>query len=161
MATLDDFTTCSQVRAALGVSVDELPDETIMEPMYLTQLLEEFHVMSPNLLAQLEAAKLLTTDQAVRLTRVASLYSTLQVAYFLRGALHNFAPKAISDGKASVQRFIDPIKDVIDALRADLSAARVRMLDANAAFLGSTTSAAPNRVPGLIGARNNYDPVTG
>lgn len=160
MNTLNDITTCSQVRAALGVSDEELTDETILQPMYLTQLKEELRMISPTLLAAIAAASTGVSEVEVRLKEVASLFATLQVAYFLRGSIHNFAPRMISDGKASMQRFIDPVAQVIEALKGDLASARVRLLDAHAAYVGQT-SAQRTIVTGFASSRPGYDPVVG
>lgn len=160
METLNDITTCSQVRAALGVSETELPDETILQPMYLTQLKEELYSISSSMLTDIEAAKLSQTPQSKRLVELTALYATLQVAYSLRGALHNFAPRMISDGKATMQRFIDPVKEVVEALRDDLISSRTRLQSAYDSYKGSTRSTGVT-FTGLVGARNSYDPVTG
>lgn len=108
---LTDYTSYDEVRAALGVSTDELEDATLALGMYSDSLeleLESVNLGVPSLFTTVAALpEADRTDSQGRFYRTAKLFATYAVAKQLLPSLPMFGPKDISDGKATVSRFAD------------------------------------------------------
>ena len=114
---ITDYTSYDQIRAVLGVSLDEITDTTLALEVYDTELDYDLSSLSATLASEYAviAAKLpvdRTTDETEKYitTRV---YSTYSVAKTLLYSLPMFAPQSISDGKAKVSRFSNSPLDMI------------------------------------------------
>jgi hypothetical protein len=101
------YTTYAEIRSALGVGPEELADETIALPLYEHALDEELYSIDLNLPTTFQAIADLdqsswTVAQA-RFYGAVCMFAVYAVAVKLSG-LPLFAPKDITDGKASVSR---------------------------------------------------------
>lgn len=116
MSGIEDYTSFEEVRAALGVSDDELEDETLALPMYLDDLMESFYRCHPQFEAvwgALPSDETQYSPTQARLVRVSRLFATYSVARHVGTAMPMFAPRSIGDGKATMARFLDPYKDTL------------------------------------------------
>lgn len=112
--TIADYTSFDDVRAALGVSKDEISDATLSLDLYTFNLVSELEAIDLSLIAAYEALPVsLDTRSAaeVRFAQSVSLFSTYAVAKQGTIALPMFSPKEQTDGKAGLVRFAqDPYK---------------------------------------------------
>lgn len=160
---LVDFTSHDDIRAALGVSVDEIEDATISLPLYENNLAVELDEIDLDLATDYATINALPTKTAVqtRFLTIAQLFATYAVAKQLTTSLPMFSPKEISDGKASMVRFAqNPYKDTIAEVKRQWEANRAR-LEAAYAALADGTAAPATVLPYLTVSSPDSDPVTG
>ena len=158
---LTTYTTYNDVRAALGVSPDDLDDATLALSLYddnLTQELEDVALTLPETFATTKAIAAPTALETRFLT-ACRLFSTFAVAKMLTAALPLFAAKEVTDGKAAVGRFDSPYKDVIKSVNEQYATQRARLVTALSA-VGTTSETATARVYMAV-ASPSSDPVTG
>lgn len=159
---LIDFTSYEAVRAALGVSVDEISDVTLALDLYDFNLQVELDSINTTLSSVYLAAKVnpTPTDQEKRLVRSTSLFATYCVAKHLTTSLPLFSPKDISDSKASFARYTsDPYKEVIAGVLS-LYQKFIEQVKADFASLNQTTVTSTRRTFMLVSSPSS-DPVTG
>jgi len=149
----DYILSTDNVRAACGLSADELTDEELGLTMYSSSLelaLDALDVPGYNPIKD-EFLDLDEDDDAVLYNQV-SLYSIYQVAVEACLSLSIKAPKSLSDSKVSYSRWSDQstFTSVIAALKAKLGQLKFD--------LEGTTAEA---LPLLTAVKPDYDPVTG
>jgi len=161
---LTDYTTFDDVRAALGVSSEELEDATLSLDVYGFSLLAELEEMTPSPLDAYLAIKdsdleTLGTNES-RFFRATRLFATYSIARQLLPSLPMLAPKELSDGKATMVRFpSDPYKETGKRVESQYETAKNRLRDAFSA-LSATTSASQYRTY-FTTVASSSDPVTG
>lgn len=163
MAVLE-FTSYEDIRAALGVSADELDDTTISLPLYEFNLLAELRSISSTLISDFRALSpdpSQRTDDENAFAQAVLLFATYAVAKQLTAALPLFSPKEISDGKAHQTRYAqDPYKATIDAILGQYEQFKENLVDAYGAVKSVPASATVFRTY-AAGAAPSVDPVTG
>lgn len=160
---LTSYTTYADIRAALGVSDDELPDDTLALDLYSTNLEFEFEDIHEDLIAEYVTVSAIavatrTTAQS-RFYSLTGLFATYAVARQLGAALPMFSPKDITDGKAATARFQSPYKDTLKAINEQYDYAKGKLANAYASLSASTRVAATPVFMGI--SIPSYDPVTG
>lgn len=119
MIDLSKYTSFDSVRAALGVSVKEIPDAVLDSDIYAYFVQIELDEISATLRTEFEsiyapgntAAEIAKYDAV----RVFSAYAT---AYKASDSLPLSSPKDIVEGKSSISRYADsPYRAVIDEVR--------------------------------------------
>ena len=158
---LTTYTTYADIRAALGVSDEELEDSTLALRLYddyLTQELEDVNLLIPETFTTTQA-KSAPTAQETRFLTTCSLFATFAVARQLTSALPLFAAKDVTDGKAAVGRFDNPYRDVIKSVNEQYEKQRNRLVAALAA-IGTVSTATTARVYMAVVSPSS-DPVTG
>ena len=150
MTTLTDYTTFAEVRAALGVSDDEVGDDVLGLAMYgshlgteLDDLTLEFG-LTDDIETTYEGLKAILpgdlTKPQTRALETVSLFATYAVARHLGTSLPMMAPKSLGDGKALMARFSDsPYKTTLANVEAQYEKVKVS-LGAALAALSSTTA---------------------
>lgn len=161
---LTEYTTYADIRAALGVSDEELSDDTLGLDLYLTLLEEEIvdaHASLPAAWDALPAdADTWTADQR-RFAALFKLFSTFAVAYGLLDSAELFGFLKVADGRASTERVPKSYENLrinITAMYARVKAkllAALLLVDPGASVATVPTIAFVSAVPGSI------DPVTG
>lgn len=161
---LTDYTTYDDIRAALGVSSDEIEDGALALETWDNHLAFELEDVSASLPATY--GTIASTDESSRsaeqakVYRATRLFATLAVANSLTASLPLFGPKSISDGKAVVSRFADsPYKPVVAKVERQFEAAKVRLKDALAELNSSSATYTPRTYLSSVGL--GTDPVTG
>lgn len=159
---LTDFTSFDDIRAALGVSSEEIEDTTLSLPLYEYNLKSELEEVGITLITDFQALvgdPLTDTEQ--RLRETVMVFSTYAVAVQLCTSLPLFSPKEISDGKAHITRYAqDPYKATIEAVKAAYERAKMRLVAAYAALNVTTAPATVFRSYVTVVA-SSTDPVTG
>lgn len=155
---LTPFTTNEQVRAVIGVTDDELADATLALEMYSLGLRYELNSIGEPandgaLAVAFETAAALTEDARTTVQRklydAVVLFAPYPIALHLETAVPLFAPKAITDGKASVMRHAEsPFKDQFDKARAYYERFRRNLTKAWAGYNSSTST--PAALPNLF-----------
>lgn len=161
---ITDYTTYAEVRAVLGVSVDEIDDATLALDIYAHSLVAELEDVSVNLPADFDAILEIGDDERTavqtRFYNAVRLFAAYCVGNQLASSLPLFSPKSLTDGKAGFARHSDsPYKHAIEECRA----AYERYLDrlkSRYAELTSSSSSAPLR-PFMAASSPTSDPVTG
>ena len=160
---LTTYTTYDDIRAALGVTPDDLEDATLALKIYddaLTQEHEDVALTLQDTFDTLSASPS-PTAQETRFLTACRLFSTYAVAKMLTSALPLFAAKTTTDGKAAVGRFENPYKDVIKSINEMYATQRTRLVNALAAVgTSSATATATPRIYMSV-ASPSSDPVTG
>lgn len=160
---LIDYTTYDDVRAILGVSVDEIEDVTLGLEVYESYLETELEDVGANLAADYAAVAALSeatrTPVEKKFLRTTRLFAAYACAKQLTVSLPMFGPKDISDGKATVSRFADsPYREVVKRVGQEYDRLKLVLVDAYAG-LSSTTGATTVRV--FLGTTGlAVDPVT-
>ena len=158
---LTTYTDYDSIRAALGVSTDDLEDATLALAIYddaLTQEHEDVAITLRDTFTTLSANPS-PTAQETRFLTACRLFSTYAVAKMLTSALPLFAAKTTTDGKAAVGRFDSPFAGVIKAINEQYATQRTRLVNALAA-VGTSSETATARVYMSV-ASPSSDPVTG
>lgn len=155
-----DYTTYADVRAALGVSAKELPDETIALDLYSSNLELELYDLDSTAQASYNTLVTKTTPSAAesRFVAAAKFFAIYCVARHLTTTMPIFAPRQISDGKASVVRFDNLYRDTIASVNQMYDLSRNRLTDALGAI--GTTVATKVSLNYLGVVTPDYDPVT-
>lgn len=158
------YTTYADVRAALGVSPDELEDTTLALELYDYNLRLEIEAVSTTLAADYTTVTAIAeetrTSSEANLYRAIRLFATYAVAKQLSSSLPLFGPKDISDGKATVSRFADsPYIETIKEVKRQYERNRSALVDAYGAYK-STGSSSYSR-PYFVASGPSTDPVTG
>ena len=137
---LTDFTALSSVRALLGVTVKELPDETLQDAIYVLTLQAEFRKISATLEADYLAAvpDVETNADAATFVGAVNLFSAYFIAKRCLAALPQFAPRSVTDGKAGFIRHTDKaFSSAATQLLEDYAVARAGLLDTYTTYLPS------------------------
>lgn len=158
---LSNYTSFDEIRAALGVTDNELEDLTLELALYETGLIADLDDISPDLNAQFiallsEAAPTAQQERFVSTTRV---FATYAVAKTLTNTLPMFGPKSVEDGKARMERFTDPYRDVIKSVNSQFEKWRDRLAKTFEA-LGQVSEARVAR-PYVLAVTPASDPILG
>ena len=157
-----DCTTYDDIRAALGVSDEDLEDVTLELALYANSLQADLEDIDINLPATYTTTKAIVAPSAIeaRFLQAANVFATFSVAKQLSSSLPLFAAKQVTDSKAGVSRFDNsPYKEVIASIDREYARARNRLAQALAG-IGTGTAAATAR-PYLSVASPASDPITG
>lgn len=162
---ISDFISFDDVRAALGVSEDEIKDTTLSLDLYEYNLVSELESIDLTLISIYETQKgsapSTWTAEQIRFYQAVKLFSVYAVAKQATVALPMFGPKEQTDGKASVVRFaLDPYKATIDAVLTQYDVFREKLIKAFS-DIGPTAPPPESSRPYLVVATPTYDPVTG
>lgn len=157
---LTDYTTYNEVRAALGVSADDLEDVTLALALYANLLQADLEDVNIDLPATYATVKALTTPSAAqtRFLQAANVFATYAVAKRLTSSLPLFAAKQVTDSKAGVTRFDNPYKDVIAEVGKSYEQARNRLSQALGAIGSSGTTSTARVFLSVVSP--GYDPIT-
>lgn len=162
MSALVEFTTFDDIRAALGVTDEELEDATLSLAVYEHNLGLKLDKVHENLVQAFMEAKSKDepTRAEARLVRAVSLFATYVVALHLTASLPLFSPKEIGDSKSHFTRYSsDPYQETIKRVTVQHDEFREEAASAYAALVSST---ATTRVrPYMRAASGSVDPVTG
>lgn len=144
---LTEYTTYDDIRAALGVSSDDLGDETLGLNLYENLLQGELEDVALTLPATYASTLAVAspTDVQTRFLQAASVFATFAVAKQLTTSLPMFAARQVTDSKAGVTRFDNPYVETIKAVSREYEKARARLAAALGA-VGTTTTTATARV---------------
>ena len=160
-APITNYTTYNDIRAAIGVTDEELEDATLglnLYAAYLETELEEVNIDLPTTFDTISDLATPSTAQA-RFLQACKLFATYAIAKHLTTSLPIFAAKQVSDGKASMQRFDNPYRDTVAAVNQQYDKTRNRLTQALAA-VGTSTAATASLVFVAV-ASPSTDPVTG
>lgn len=160
-----DFTSFDDVRAALGVSQDEIKDATLSLDLYEFNLVSELEGISldliPTYMTQVGDPQESWNAEQTRFYQSVRLFSTYAVAKQCTISVPMFSPKEQSDGKAALVRFaLDPYKSMIDGVVQQYDIFREKLESAYGAI---TTSGDPIFIPRTYFTviSPSSDPVTG
>lgn len=162
MALLD-YTTYDDIRAALGVSSDEIEDATLSLSVYEFGLLAELEEIDPTLHEAFTTVAEVCgrTEEEERFFQATSLFATYAVALQATAALPLFSPKDISDGKATVSRYADsPYKEVIKRVEQQYSRCKSRLEKAFATYNSAGAPSITSRTFFSVSVLDS-DPITG
>lgn len=162
---ISDFISFDDVRAALGVSEDEIKDTTLSLDLYEYNLVSELESIDLTLISvyetQKESAPSTWTTEQTRFYQAVKLFSAYAVAKQATVSLPMFSPKEQTDGKAGVVRFaLDPYKATIAAILKQYDAFREKLIKAFSDLNSNDTPVATMR-PYIVVASPVSDPVTG
>lgn len=155
---LIQFTDFGSIRALLGVSDDELSDDVLILPVYENQLRVKLSALSASLVGDYLTTATLTAPASLDsdFLRSVQLFSSYSVALHLAKSLPMFAPKTLTDGKASFTRFSEAAKEVAHNLAGDLVGVTKGVQGAYAAWKGETYTE-PTPTYGLLWVSPPYD----
>lgn len=161
---LTDYTTYAEIRAALGVSDEEIDDATLGLNMYergLVADLEDINTALPASYATILAkAENVRTASETAVFEALQLFAPFAIAKQLASSLPLFSPKQISDGKAGFSRYADsPYKETIKTVEKLFDRYRARLETKYAAFGGGAATTVVRDFGGA--ASPTTDPVTG
>lgn len=160
--TLANFVTPQEVRAVLGVAPEELEDSTLAMPLYLRQL--QFNLSDID--TALESTYLTIAALSSRTAKQQKLYDVMQtytayaISRFLLASVSLFAPKRITDGKAEMERVVDPFQDVREGVDAGYFVLLERLRNAYV-DLGITLATASRSFTYTTSAPLTTNPITG
>ena len=157
------YTTYDDIRAALGVSSDEIEDATLSLSLYELNLISELEDVDVDLVSDYATVAALSSRTAVqdRFLQATRLFATYVVAYQATTSLPLFSPKDISDGKATVSRYADsPYKEVIKRVEQLYGKYKARLEAAVAANNAESAPSITSR-PYFSVSVPDSDPVTG
>lgn len=161
---LTEYTTYAEVRAALGVSEEEIDDTTLELQMYESLLEEDLDAVSPAVrttwLALPEDESLRSADE-VKFAQRLRLYSTYSVAAELLTSVELFGYLKVADGRASTERR----PQAFDTIKANVQAMKLKARAWLLASLELLVPGTPVTPAGTINWTSSVapatDPVTG
>jgi hypothetical protein len=158
---LTDYTTYNDLRAALGVSSTDLPDEVLSLNLYELMLKQEFDAIDLTLESTYITTEELTAPTAaeMRFLSATDLFATYAVAKHLTASLPMFSFRQMTDGKAQGTRFDNPYKDTIAYVMSQYDTAKTKLVEAFAAVGTVTTTTVAKSYFAVISP--STDPVTG
>lgn len=158
---ITEFTGYADVRAALGVSEDDLEDTTLGLNLYADMLEVEFEDVSATFMATYETAKAASTptEAQVRFLTATRLFATYAIAKHCCDSLPLFAAKQVTDSKASVQRFDSPYRDTVKSVLDQYGRLRNRLVTALSALSEPTTVSVAKTYFSVVSPAT--DPITG
>ena len=118
---ITDYTSFEDVRAALGVSEEEIADGTLELESFATLLdedLREINAGLPAIFLSLAADEANWTANQRRLVGLIKLYATYAIAFRLLDSSELFGFLRVADGRASTERVPDAYRN----LRANITA---------------------------------------
>lgn len=161
---LHDYTTSDDVRAALGVSSEELEDATLGLETISTQLDATLEELSPDLIDSYTTVKGLQqhqrTEAQQRFYLYTRTYATYVAANLLLSTLAMFSFKRLTDGKAEAER-TDAWEETKKDVRDNLELLRRRLQTAFAGLNTVYVAPAPTRMNFITAAGLANNPVTG
>jgi len=159
---LTPYTDVDQVRAAIGVSSDDISDDTLNLKLYEVAMGAALRSVGPTFKTDLDAliAGTPTADQQ-HLIDLAGLYATYAVALQLVTSAPLFALKEMKDDRTSDIRVDDPFKNLRENIQATMAYVLSKLTDAYldlfpAAEVLGTATPISGAAAGLA-----VDPVTG
>jgi hypothetical protein len=158
---ITDFTTYEEVRAALGVSSEELEDTTLALDLYGLNLSVELSEIGATLAAEFLALTAPTAGAEQNFVDAVKLFAPYAIARQVLPALPLLAPKSITDGKASITRDSSaPFKETALRVQTDYERFKKWLADRYSDFKGASAPATPVR-PFMAVVTPATDPVTG
>lgn len=162
-SVLTDYTTYDEIRAVLGVSETEIEDRDLALDLYallLEDALQEISTSLPDLYSAVKSEAAPTADQRRFLARMA-LFAPHWLGLYLLGALPQFSPRVITDGKTQTERVADPYARLRENLPALVARFRAALEDSLAILEPGFVIPTPS-VPSVIASVPlGVDPVTG
>lgn len=160
---LSDYTDYGSIRAALGVTVKELPDAMLEAALYYNIVKQELTKVDdtlPALVLTLNEKVSPTSAEEALLSSV-SVYSAYRVAVICSDVMVNLIPRSVTSSKNVVMQHTDKMPlEALKALNRGLQFALKTLQDAFVVYSGSTASAATPMTLG-VAATADYDPVIG
>lgn len=155
------YTTFNDVRAALGVTPKDLADDTLALSYYEDSLLEGLDNVHPSLIQSFNEANSADPQSSAqaRLTRSVRLLATLVVAKAAIPAMRMAAPQQVSDGKATLTRFTDPLVELERGIDKNYAQAKNRVEAALEALLVGNKGTTARVYFSVVSP--GVDPVTG
>lgn len=157
---IPDYTTYDDIRAALGVSSDELEDATLGLHLYEDALLADLEDVALAVPPTYIVVKALASpDQhQERFLQCARVFAVYSVAKQLTISLSLFSPVKVGDGKAEMGRVSDPHRETVRMVNQEFDKWRNRLIKAFEAMGSAASSNTPRVYFGIISP--DFDPVT-
>ena len=159
-----DYTSATSIRALLGVSVKELPDDTILDTFYWLSLQAELTRICPTLMADYQTAVEIIESDADANTFVGAvgLFATYAVARSCMTALPQFAARSVTDGKAGFIRHTSTSFDnSLERFDIEYGRARASLLAAYSNYLPDAAIPVSTTRGFMQISTPDFDPVTG
>ena len=158
---ITSYTTYDDVRAALGVSDQDLGDSTLGLTLYDDALAMELAAVSPTIetLFASTSAQPSPTDAEKQLLRATRAFATYVVARELVPAMRMFAVQQVTDSKASMSRFNDPLAQLAKDIEKKYQLAKDALVAALTGVVGQALPSTPRQYLYVVSPA--YDPVTG
>lgn len=158
---LTAYTTFDDIRGVLGVSVEELEDATLQLQIYEDALAADLDEISLDLESMYQTVSGLASPSATqsRFLRDTRSFATHSVARTLLTSLPMFGPRSVEDGKARMERFDNPYRDMVKAVNGDYERWRNRLQQTFTALGQSTTVSAPRTYLSVVAPSS--DPIAG
>lgn len=159
--SITSYTTYDDVRAALGVSDQDLSDSTLGLTLYDDALAMELAAVSPNIetLFASTNAQPSHTDAEKQLLRATRTFATYAVARELVPAMRMFAVQQVTDSKAAMSRFSDPLAQIAKDIEKKYQLTKDALLAALASVVGQSSPSTQRQYLYVVSPA--YDPVTG
>lgn len=157
---LTNYTTADEIRAALGVSDEELENATIELGDYYRLLLIDLDEIADDLATQYEALTGSLSAAQARFQRRVQVFATYSVARVLVTSLPLFAPKRVQDGRAEQERIQDPYKDTREGVLAMYGRLRDKLVEAYAELFPEAEVFTPTTISFCSSVGLAVDPVT-
>lgn len=162
---LTTYLQLAEVRAALGVNEIELKDTVLNLPVYEMGLIRELNKVSTSLPAAFSTVSGIAegerTELQALLYRSVHEFAVYAVAKQVGVSLASFAPKDVTDSKASVSRFAgESYKQTLSELDEIYAVTRAALGAGWSAYSGGSAS---DPTPGVffVASPRGVDPVTG
>lgn len=160
---ISDYTTFNDIRAVLGVSEEEINDETLGLELHHTNLIEDLAEVSAFALPTWDALPAVDSRNAAQLRygRLFSLYCSYAVAYRLLDSTEMFGYLKVADGRASTERANEAFKNLRLNVTAQLARVRALLLAALAQLEPLAPVPAAAATTWISSTGIAADPVTG
>lgn len=161
---LTDYTTYDQIRAVFSVTDAELEDTTLAQPLYETQLMEQFRLVGEDVEQKfLDLQGVMVSNMTYkekRFYRLVGVFSTYAVCMELLQSLELLAVKSEQDARAQYERFGPHFDRIAESVKAGFLTAQARLTEAynDIATVQITAATRTFRVTGAVGLA--VDPVT-
>jgi hypothetical protein len=161
---ITDYTSFDDIRAALGVSDEEIADGTLQLGSWSTLLDEDLREVNEDLLetfSTLIADEVNWTPEERRLVGLIKLYSTYAVAFRLLDSSELFGFLRVADGRASTERVPDAYRNLRANVTAMLGRIKSKLIAALLVVFPGTDVPALTALTYFAAVGTATDPVTG
>jgi hypothetical protein len=162
---IDYYTTPDEVRAAMGISDEELADETLSLPYLMTLIDEDLRDVSPVLKDTLEPLLVAEDESALsadqqRLLALARLFVTFAAAAHLLDPAELFGFLKVADGRASTERTPDAYTNLRPGILGTLAKVQAKLLAALLVLVPDAPFTPPVGLTFISAVGIAADPVT-
>lgn len=152
---MTEMTTADAVRAVMGISESELPDDLLLQEVFSRNTERALKKISSDLVTNWETLKVSTDPKDLGLVDIVRDYCTYKIAVHVGQSIDLIAARTLTDSKATFQRFEVDLTQLIENLKSELGLITKELQEELQLEVPTYAS-----IPLMGSGAPTYDPVT-